>query len=174
MKPTQAPARPETIEHDERPVHQWRMAQLARLGIPRPLDDAVADHVDWDEIAAPCSVAAPRAWPCASSADAARGQGDCPRNDYAPGRRAAAESRTVSRPHPPAPASPTRYCAARAVLARSAGRARPIAPERRPRPWRAAQPGGGDPNRSGSRRIARRPTTLAKAEPEPSPPPPPR
>jgi hypothetical protein len=42
MKPTQAPARPETIEHDERPVHQWRMAQLARLGIPRPLDDAVA------------------------------------------------------------------------------------------------------------------------------------
>ena len=37
MKPTQASARPETIEHDERPVHQWRMAQLARLGISRPL-----------------------------------------------------------------------------------------------------------------------------------------
>ena len=29
MKPTQASARPETIEHDERPVHQWRLAQLA-------------------------------------------------------------------------------------------------------------------------------------------------
>ena len=52
MKPTQASARPETIEPDERPVHQWRMAQLARLGIPRPLADAVADHVDWHEIAA--------------------------------------------------------------------------------------------------------------------------
>jgi hypothetical protein len=52
MKPTQASARPETIEHDERPVHQWRMAQLARLGISRPLADAVADYVDWHEIAA--------------------------------------------------------------------------------------------------------------------------
>jgi hypothetical protein len=52
MKPTQASARPETIERDERPVHQWRMAQLARLGIPRPLADVVADHVDWHEIAA--------------------------------------------------------------------------------------------------------------------------
>jgi hypothetical protein len=52
MKPTQASARPETIEHDERPVHQWRMAQLARLGISRSLADAVADHVDWHEIAA--------------------------------------------------------------------------------------------------------------------------
>ena len=52
MKPTQASARPETIEHDERPVHQWRMAQLARLGIPRPLANAVANHVDWHEIAA--------------------------------------------------------------------------------------------------------------------------
>jgi len=52
MKPTQASARPETIERDERLVHQWRMAQLARLGIPRPLADVVADHVDWHEIAA--------------------------------------------------------------------------------------------------------------------------
>ena len=52
MEPTQAAARHETIEHNERPVHQWRMAQLARLGIPRPLADVVADHVDWHEIAA--------------------------------------------------------------------------------------------------------------------------
>ena len=27
-------------------------AQLARLGFPRPLAEAVADHVDWHEIAA--------------------------------------------------------------------------------------------------------------------------
>jgi hypothetical protein len=52
MQPTRASDRPETIEHDERPVHQWRLTQLARLGIPRPLADVVADHVDWHEIAA--------------------------------------------------------------------------------------------------------------------------
>jgi len=52
MQPTRAPAHPETIEDDERPVHLWRLAQLARLGIPRPLADVVADHVDWHEIAA--------------------------------------------------------------------------------------------------------------------------
>ncbi len=52
MEPTRAAARHETIEHNERPVHQWRMAQLARLGIPRPLAEVVADHVDWHEIAA--------------------------------------------------------------------------------------------------------------------------
>jgi hypothetical protein len=46
MQPTQASAQ------DERPVHQWRLAQLTRLGIPRPLADVVADHVDWHEIAA--------------------------------------------------------------------------------------------------------------------------
>ena len=33
-------------------IVQGRMAQLARLGIPRPLADIVADHVDWHEIAA--------------------------------------------------------------------------------------------------------------------------
>jgi hypothetical protein len=52
MQPTEASAHPETIEQDERPVHQWRLAQLTRLGIPRPLADVVADHVDWHEIAA--------------------------------------------------------------------------------------------------------------------------
>jgi hypothetical protein len=49
MKPV---ARHEAIEHDERPVHQWRVTQLARLGIPRPLADVAAYHVDWHEIAA--------------------------------------------------------------------------------------------------------------------------
>ena len=33
-------------------LHDWRAAQLARLGFPRPLAEAVADHVDWHEIAA--------------------------------------------------------------------------------------------------------------------------
>ena len=31
-------------------LHDWRAAQLARLGFPRPLAEAVADHVDWHEI----------------------------------------------------------------------------------------------------------------------------
>jgi hypothetical protein len=52
MDPTPAAARHEAIEHDERLVHQWRTTQLGRLGIPRPLADIVADHVDWHEIAA--------------------------------------------------------------------------------------------------------------------------
>ncbi len=52
MEPTPAAARHEVIEHGERPVHQWRLTQLERLGIPRPLADVVAGHVDWHEIAA--------------------------------------------------------------------------------------------------------------------------
>jgi len=52
MQLNRASARPEIIECDERPVHQWRLEQLTRLGIPRPLADVVADHVDWHEIAA--------------------------------------------------------------------------------------------------------------------------
>jgi hypothetical protein len=52
MQLTGASARHETIEHNEQPVHEWRLAQLTRLGIPRPLADVVADHVDWHEIAA--------------------------------------------------------------------------------------------------------------------------
>jgi hypothetical protein len=52
MEPTPATGRHEAIEDEERPVHQWRMTQLKRLGIPRPLADVVADQVDWHEIAA--------------------------------------------------------------------------------------------------------------------------
>ena len=33
-------------------VHDWRVAQLTRLGIPRPLDEAVAADVDWHQVAA--------------------------------------------------------------------------------------------------------------------------
>jgi hypothetical protein len=40
-----APARPlhEAIDHDDLIVHEWRVAQLARLGIPWSLAQAVAD-----------------------------------------------------------------------------------------------------------------------------------
>jgi len=32
-------------------VHNWRVSQLTRLGIPRPLAEAHADHLDWHQIA---------------------------------------------------------------------------------------------------------------------------
>ena len=41
------------IIHDEHLlVHQWRVGQLTRLGIPEPLADALAARVDWHQIAA--------------------------------------------------------------------------------------------------------------------------
>jgi hypothetical protein len=50
MKP--APAAPrEAINHDMRSVHEWRVTQLKRLGVPAPLAEADADHVDWHKIA---------------------------------------------------------------------------------------------------------------------------
>ena len=51
MEPSQAAARHEAIDHDEYPVHQWRVTQLKRLGIPGPLAEADADTVDWHQIA---------------------------------------------------------------------------------------------------------------------------
>ena len=51
MKPNPAGRWHESIEPHE-PVHDWRARQLARLGIPRALAEAVADHVDWHQIAA--------------------------------------------------------------------------------------------------------------------------
>jgi hypothetical protein len=50
MKP--APAAPrEAINHDVHSVHEWRVTQLKRLGVPAPLAEADADHVDWHKIA---------------------------------------------------------------------------------------------------------------------------
>ena len=42
----------ETIEPREPLVHDWRTRQLIKLGIPSPLAEAVADQVDWHQIAA--------------------------------------------------------------------------------------------------------------------------
>ena len=50
MEPTETITWHEIINHGE--LHDWRAAQPARLGFPRPLAEAVADHVDWHEIAA--------------------------------------------------------------------------------------------------------------------------
>lgn len=51
MELTMPLGRPETIEKQD-PVHEWRVARLARLGIPRPVAEAAAGHVDWHQMAA--------------------------------------------------------------------------------------------------------------------------
>jgi hypothetical protein len=40
----------EAIDHPE-VVHEWRVWQLSRLGIPWSLAQSVADHVDWHQVA---------------------------------------------------------------------------------------------------------------------------
>ena len=41
----------EAIDHDESPVHNWRVSQLKRLGIPGPLAETYADRIDWHQVA---------------------------------------------------------------------------------------------------------------------------
>jgi hypothetical protein len=48
MEPTLEPGRHETIKEQDT-VHKWRVARLARLGIPRPVAEAAAGHVDWPD-----------------------------------------------------------------------------------------------------------------------------
>jgi hypothetical protein len=51
MEPVSPRPSHETIEHDDLLVHEWRVTQLARLGIPWSLAQTVADHVDWHQVA---------------------------------------------------------------------------------------------------------------------------
>lgn len=52
MEPTLTVVGHEAIDHDELLVHDWRVAQLKRLGIPGPLAErAAASHLDWHQIA---------------------------------------------------------------------------------------------------------------------------
>jgi hypothetical protein len=50
MKPTVPATRHEAIGHGDL-VHNWRVAQLSRLGIPGPLSEIYADSLDWHQIA---------------------------------------------------------------------------------------------------------------------------
>jgi hypothetical protein len=52
MNPSPVDRWHEAIDHHEPLTHDWRARQLARLGIPVALAEAVADHVDWHQIAA--------------------------------------------------------------------------------------------------------------------------
>jgi hypothetical protein len=51
MELTLPPGHHESIEK-QGPVHQWRVARLARLGIPWLVAEAAAGHVDWHQMAA--------------------------------------------------------------------------------------------------------------------------
>ena len=52
MEPALARPRHEAIDDDDDLlVHEWRATQLTRLGIPWSLAQAVADHVDWHQVA---------------------------------------------------------------------------------------------------------------------------
>ena len=51
MKPSAPATTPhEAIGHSDL-VHHWRVAQLSRLGIPRPLAEIYADSLDWHQVA---------------------------------------------------------------------------------------------------------------------------
>jgi hypothetical protein len=41
----------EAIGHHESPVHNWRVLQLERLGVPGPLAEIYADRIDWHQMA---------------------------------------------------------------------------------------------------------------------------
>jgi hypothetical protein len=42
---------PEAIDDEGPRVHDWRTAQLERLGIPRGLAEVYADRLDWHQVA---------------------------------------------------------------------------------------------------------------------------
>jgi hypothetical protein len=41
----------EAIDHDYSLVHNWRVSQLTRLGVPGPLAEIYADRIDWHQVA---------------------------------------------------------------------------------------------------------------------------
>ena len=52
MEPAPARPRHEAIDEDDLLVHEWRVTQLTRLGIPWSVAQAFAGHVDWHQVAA--------------------------------------------------------------------------------------------------------------------------
>jgi hypothetical protein len=43
--------KPNTAERDGLLVHNWRVSQLTRLGIPWSLAEIYADSIDWHQVA---------------------------------------------------------------------------------------------------------------------------
>jgi hypothetical protein len=50
-RPTAVAATQDDSDPDACRVHAWRVTQLARLGVAPPVAEAVADTVDWHEVA---------------------------------------------------------------------------------------------------------------------------
>jgi hypothetical protein len=50
-KQDQVTLRHEVIDRETRLLHEWRVAQLVRLGITESLAEVNADNVDWHQIA---------------------------------------------------------------------------------------------------------------------------
>jgi hypothetical protein len=51
MEPAPARLRLVAVDDDDLLVHEWRVRQLTRLGIPWSLAHDVADQVDWHQVA---------------------------------------------------------------------------------------------------------------------------
>ena len=51
MSNYKAAARRKEIGQEDGAVHDWRVSQLIRLGLARPVAEVVADTVDWHDIA---------------------------------------------------------------------------------------------------------------------------
>jgi hypothetical protein len=51
MKRPQVAPDQEAIDRERRLLHEWRVAQLVRLGIAESLAEVNADNVDWHQIA---------------------------------------------------------------------------------------------------------------------------
>jgi hypothetical protein len=51
MEPAPTTPRHEAIDDDDVLVHEWRVGQLTRLGIPWSLAQAAAGQVDWHQVA---------------------------------------------------------------------------------------------------------------------------
>jgi hypothetical protein len=41
----------QAMDGEQQLVHDWRVSQLTRLGIPAPLAEVYADRIDWHQIA---------------------------------------------------------------------------------------------------------------------------
>jgi hypothetical protein len=65
----------DVVSREKSTVHNWRVAQLERLGIPGSLAEVYADRIDWHQVARLVKYAC-RDSPSVSSADVARTQGD--------------------------------------------------------------------------------------------------
>lgn len=50
MKQPQVVFELETVDRERRVLHEWRVAQLVRLGIAESLAEVNADNVDWHQV----------------------------------------------------------------------------------------------------------------------------